>query len=94
MLGLRNSFQALTAGCEIRGYSDGYLCVIHGMPVREDDTRCQSFVRRRVYTDGDDETLEQIGDYVNQVLGIRKGKNFRRLVGLQPEPETGEQIPS
>ena len=53
----------------------------HRRPVKGDALRCDSFVRRRAFADADDYTREQIEDYVKEVLGIKKGKNFERLLG-------------
>jgi hypothetical protein len=81
LLSLRRSFGESSRDCEVQRSPEGLFCVKHRRPVKGDALRCDSFVRRRAFADADDYTREQIEDYVKEVLGIKKGKNFERLLG-------------
>jgi hypothetical protein len=80
LLSIRDSLAELTGGCEVSKFAEGLFCLKHGRPVETGEVRCDSFVRRRSYAGGEDPTKRQIEDYVRGVLGIKTGKNFRRLV--------------
>jgi hypothetical protein len=79
LLGIRDSLAELTEGCEVGRLAEGFYCLRHGRPIEEGSTRCDSFERRSSHA-GEDPTKRQIEDYVRGVLGIKTGKNFRRLV--------------
>ena len=80
LMGIRDTMAELTEGCEVIGFEGEFFCMIHGRQVEKGDTRCDSFARRPSHNNGEDPTRRQIEDYVRGVLGIRTGKNFRRLV--------------
>jgi hypothetical protein len=80
LLSIRNTVREMTTGCEIRKTADGFFCMKHGLRVNGGDTRCESFVRRVPRSNGDDPAKKQIESYVNEILGIKKGETFTRLV--------------
>ena len=80
LLGIRDSLAELTGGCEVGRLPEGFFCLKHGRQVQEGSTRCDSFARHPSHAEGEDPTKRQIEDYVRGVLGIKTGKNFRRLV--------------
>ena len=84
-----NSLLDFTGECEIQRSPNGCFCRKHGRPVERDAARCDSFVRHRAYEDSEDLTQRFIEEYVRSVLGIKKGRNYRKLVGwLTDAPST------
>ena len=81
ILAIEGSPSEFTGECEIQRTSNGSFCRKHRRPVERDATRCDSFVRRRSFENYEDITQRFVEEYVRNVLGIEKGKNYRRLVG-------------
>ncbi|HYC11507.1 MAG TPA: hypothetical protein VEC02_02450 [Nitrososphaerales archaeon] len=81
VLTIEGSPSEFTGECEIQRTPNGYFCRKHRRPVERDATRCDSFVRRRSFENYEDIAQRFVEEYVRNVLGIEKGKNYRRLVG-------------
>lgn len=96
VLRIESSLNELAGDCEIQQSPNGFFCRKHRRPVERDATRCDAFVRRRAFENSEDLTQRFIEEYVRNILGIRKGRNYRKLVGWMsdapsPDPEAPTQ---
>jgi len=94
VLTIESSPSDFVGDCEIQRTSNGYFCRKHRRPVERDATRCDSFVRRRSFENYEDVARQIVEEYVRNVLGIEKGRNYRRLVGWiadAPSPDSEDR---
>jgi len=57
--------------------------------VKEGEAECGVSTRRRSSPDIKEVTRRQFEEYVRNILGIKKGRNYRRLVGWIGEDASG-----
>ena len=94
VLSIESSLSAFNEDCEIRRTTSGCFCKKHGRPVQRDATRCDSFVRRRSFENYEDFVERFTAEYVRNVLGIKEGRNYKRLLGWiadAPSPNSDDR---
>jgi hypothetical protein len=95
LLRIESSMSEYAGDCEIQQSPNGFFCRKHRRPVERDATRCDSFVRRRAFENSEDLTQRFVEEYVRNILGIKKGRNYRKLVGwISDAPSPDPQAPT